>query len=197
MKTRISIFLLFMAIFASAQDTTRAFSLNGGLAFDNYGYLANSTTPTSTEYAGLRITPDWRFARHWGVRLDVGAGWAFASNTTGIWEKPMHSITSISLAVAPYYEFIIRQWYVDLALLAGCRYRMPYMNGEFSKYLQTLTVGVGADVRFGYMFTRNWGVFANLQAERTVYDLLYDAFYSTRSKPAGCIGASVGVTYRF
>ena len=197
MKRWLLLIALVFSLAVNAQDTTKSFSLNGGLTFDNYGYLANSTTPTSTEYAGLRITPDWRFARHWGVKLDVSAGWAFTSNATGVWEKPMHSITSVGLAVAPYYEFTVRQWFIDLGVVASCRYRMPYMNGEFAKYLQTLSVGVGVDFRFGYMFTRNWGVFADLKAERTVYDLLYKGFYSTPNSPAGCISASIGASYRF
>jgi len=175
----------------------KGFVLGGGVTFDNYGWMDSERKTWSTEYAGLRVIPEWRLPKNFGLRLDVGAGWAFYTNSTGTWEKPMHSITNIGITIVPYYEFVVKQWFMDLGVTAGCRFRLPFMNGEMSRYLMTLSVGVGADFRFGRMITDKWGVYADLRAERTVYDLLYDTYYSSNKNTAGDVCASVGVVYRF
>lgn len=194
------ILVMLVSVAAYAQDTAkvreRSFSLNGGLAFDNYGRLGDAGKSTSTEYAGFRITPDWRFAKHWGLKLDLGAGWAFTTNVTDVWEKPMHSICNVGMKLAPYYEFNIKNWFIDLGPVVSCRLRLPYMNGESSRYLQTLSIGVGLDFRFGYMFADRWGVFAACSVERTVYDLLCSVYYATPSTSSGCIAATIGVVYK-
>lgn len=189
----LAVFLSLAAITARAQG----FALGGGVVFDNYGWLDSERKAWSTEYAGLRVTPDWRLPKNFGMRLDIGASWAFYANTTGEWERPMHAITNIGLTLVPYYEFIVNQWFIDLGFSAGCRFRLPYMNGEMSRYLMTLSVAIGADFRFGRMITNHWGVYADLRAERTLYDLLFNTYYSSHQNTAGAIGASAGVIYKF
>lgn len=195
MKKIISV-LAAIAIITAA-NAQSSFSLNAGLTFDNYGWLEKTGKANSTQYAGLTIAPDWQLAKHWGLRLDVGAGWSFASNASGTWERPMHSTTNIRLAVVPYYEFNINRWFIDLGAAADCRMRLPYLNQELSKYIMTLSVGVGADLRAGYRFKNNLGVFGQCGARRTVYDLLYKTLYHDGSSTtSGCITASAGITYR-
>jgi len=193
-KKRLEIVLLLCVLcITSALADNRSFNLNASLTFDNYGYL-DSGKGVSTEYMGFRITPDWHFARNWGLKLGVGSEWAVTSNVTGRWEFPMHSTCNVNIALAPYYEFTPGNWFVDLGPVVGCRLRLPYMNQEAAKYLYTLSVGVGLDFRAGYMFNKRWGIYADLNAQYSVYDLLVKTYYPDAKYMAGCINASIGVT---
>lgn len=198
----IKILLLFCLLPYStlkAKDSGRSFSLNASMTFDNYGYL-NDGKPVSTEYLGFRVIPDWRFFKHWGLKSGIGAGWAVTSNVTGKWEFPMHSTCNVNLAIAPYYEFTPGNWFIDLGPVVGCRLRLPYMNQEAAKYIQTLSVGLGIDFRLGYNINKRWGVFADLNAQYTLYDLLAQTYYHNANLMSGCINASIGVTcnlYRY
>lgn len=188
------LFLFATEIVAFSQ---KSFSINIATTLDSYGNFNVNGNTVSTKYAGFRVSPDWRFPKQWGLRFDLGTAWAFTANTTGSWEKPMHSTCNVGIALAPYYEFLKNKCYFDIGVVVGCRVRLPYMNMEPAKYIQTVSVGLGLDFRFGYKFATQWSVFGDINAQRTVYDLLAKTYYPMEHYNSGCINASVGVGYKF
>jgi len=200
MKKTVRIVLVMIALTGYAADAkgpegSARFSLNAASSFADYGSTSDGAR-LGTEYAGFRLEPDWRFTSGMGVRLGAGAGWAFSTNASGTRESPLHPTCNTVISISPYYEILMDRWFADIGAVLGCRARLPFLNAELSSYIMTVSVSAGLDARLGYQLSEKVGLFVQADAQRTFYDLLYQAYYPLAELPvSGCIQMSFGVRY--
>lgn len=177
---------------------SREFSLGAAAVFNEYGAANGDGKRIATDYAGFSLAPDWLFHRHAGIRTSVGSSWAYRSNAEGQWNMPIYSICRVGVSLVPYWRFGNSKWSFDIGAVLACRARLPYLNTELSKYIATLNLSGGANVRINCRCSDKCSVFVEAEAVRTCYDLLYKTYHPMNHLPvSGSVGTSIGLTYHF
>lgn len=160
-KTYLLLFtFILMIINAFGQEQTvespRVFRLGADVGFAQVGYLEAKTNHCA-QFVQLQLAPDYRFCKHFGVRLDLGWGHSF-------WVKTKSSATlhpdfmsqQITAFLAPYFEWDFGKCYLAVAVGANFRVRFVDWGGYSFQPLTSYAVGCGLQPRVGIHLPKNW-----------------------------------------
>ena len=113
-----------------------------------------------TGYAAVSLTPDFRFSRHWGVRLSAGYGFSPQQQQLSVFPNEI-GIPVITIKehlaftrLMPYYELSFRRWYINLAAGVGLEWHKYLWDG---KALDNVAcAGLLVEPRVGWHLNDNW-----------------------------------------
>lgn len=119
-----------------------------------------------TMYLDFTVSPDYRFARHWGVLADLGFGFAFTGNgATGD-----HHTVQAKLFAAPYFEQQFSRWYFDIMAGGFIRARQPFYGPTTSRVGATVCAGPAVGLRSGVFVNNFIDIFGTFRLEGTMFD---------------------------
>lgn len=179
-------------------DSPRVFRLGADVGFAQVGYM-EAKTDHSTQFLQVQLSPDYRFCKHFGVRLDLGWGRSIWTNLGGdATLHPAFTSQQVTAFLAPYFEWDFGKCYLAIAAGANFRIRFLQWGGYGFKPLTTCAVGCGLQPRVGIHLPHNWDLNVSARFEGHFYDPMKHAVSQSGEKRLnGALFINVGACYVF
>lgn len=198
MKRFLILIALFASICASARTVSpdfrsekRHFCVAAAYGTSYAGYTSEEGKD-GTMYFDFTVSPDFRFARHWGFTTDFTFGHAFAGNGG----DGDHHTLQAKVFAAPYFEQQFSRWYFDILAGGFIRARQPFYGPTVGRIGATVCAGPAAGIRAGVFVNKLIDIFGTFRLEGTTFDPM-EAFaepYLTNHR-AGSMVFAVGVRF--
>ena len=192
--------LMIISVFGQEQasQNPRVFRLGADIGFAQVGFI-DSEGDNSTQFFQVQIAPDYRFCKHFGVRLDIGWGRSFGSNIGG--SATLHPVFSCQQAtafLAPYFEWDFGKCYLAIAVGPTFRFRHVDWGGYGFTPLTTYAVGCGLQPRVGIHLPHRWDLAISARFEGAFYDPMANVvFFDEEKHLNGSMFVNVGACYNF
>lgn len=191
-KILVIIGLMMASISAFAASPDKGFYLGASTGPSRTGYITNDEK-AGTGFWNVYVTPEWRFTRHWGMRVDVGVSGAI----NGVGAQGENDTLAGEIGALPYFGWEFDQWHIDVAAGLYARVREPYYGGVPSRLGPSVSFGPSVGARAGLYITPRCDAFIACRFEYSAYDVL--AKVSSEYMPnsfAGNMMFSLGLRFR-